>query len=189
MGPQGLHGSASIRLEDGRHIYVPQNMLIAQEDGSFSLLLGEAELGTFLSDPQLIAEPPAIPVVAEELEVGKRTIETGRVRIHKSVREEEEVVDPPLLRRSVSVERIAVNRLCEGSAPTVRQERDVLIVPVLEEVLVIEKRLLLKEEIHVRQEQSTFHAPQTVTVRREEVQIEHAAPSNAPAGWEASSDE
>lgn len=35
-------------------------------------------------------------------------------------------------------------------APEIRTEGDVTIVPVLEEVLVVEKRLVLKEELHIR---------------------------------------
>jgi stress response protein YsnF len=36
------------------------------------------------------------------------------------------------------------------TAPEIRTESDVTILPVVEEVLVVEKRLVLKEELHIR---------------------------------------
>ena len=64
------------------------------------------------------SETVRVPVVAEELVVGKRTVETGRVRLTKKVREREETVDEPLLREDVTVERVLVNRPWEGGPPT-----------------------------------------------------------------------
>jgi stress response protein YsnF len=47
-----------------------------------------------------------------------------------------------------------------------------MIVPILEEVLVVEKRLMVKEEIHITKQRVEKHAPQRVTLRREEAVIE-----------------
>ena len=163
----------SIRLENGRQMQVPQELLTPREDGSFFLPLTLGELEQAHGPSSLKGEANlVVPLVAEELRVETRTVETGRVRIHKTVQEQEEVVDPPLLRDNMTIVRVPVGRLCEGEPPSTRQEGDTMIIPVLEEVLVVEKRLMLKEEIHVRREQSTFHAPQNVTLRREEVHVE-----------------
>jgi uncharacterized protein (TIGR02271 family) len=112
-----------------------------------------------------------IPVVAEQLQVGRQAVETGRVRIHKVVREEQEVVDQPILHEEVVVERVPINRVVE-TAPQPRQEGDTLIFPVLEEVLVVERRLMLKEEVRVSKRVTETRDPQTVTLRSEEVKIE-----------------
>jgi len=117
-------------------------------------------------------EEAKIPVVEERLAVGKRLVETGVVRIHASVHEREEVVDEPLTRRKVSVETVAINQMVDGPRPTVRQEGDLLIVPICEEVVVVEKRWMLKEELRIRQLEETFHEPLSVTVRRDEVSVE-----------------
>jgi uncharacterized protein (TIGR02271 family) len=117
-------------------------------------------------------EETVIPVIQEELEVGTRRIETDSgVRIVKSVQEREELVDELLTRDEVEVERIAVNRYIEAP-PSVRYEGDTMIVPVLEEVLVVEKRLLLKEELRVTRRASEYRAPQRVTLRREIADVE-----------------
>ena len=47
-----------------------------------------------------------------------------------------------------------------------------MIVPIMEEVLVIEKRLILKEELHIHKRRVETHQPQQVTLRREEVRVE-----------------
>jgi stress response protein YsnF len=58
------------------------------------------------------------------------------------------------------------------SLPVIRQEGDTIIVPILEEITVIEKRLLLKEEIHIRRQEIVQHIRQPVRLRSEEVSLE-----------------
>ena len=117
-----------------------------------------------------------IPVVAERITLEKRLRETGGVRVHKTVHEREQVVDEPLLREAVTVERVAINRMVDGPAPAIRHEGETMIIPVVEEVLVVEKRWMLKEELHIRREQRVVHDPQTVTLRYEEANIERKEP-------------
>jgi len=59
-----------------------------------------------------------------------------------------------------------------SEAPQTRQEGDTLIVPILEEVLVVEKRLMLKEELHIRKQSSERTERQTIRLRSEQVKIE-----------------
>ena len=115
-----------------------------------------------------------IPVVAEFLEIGKRVIDTGRgVRVSKTVRELEHVVDEPLNQDELQVERVAINRYLDPSeSPSIRQEDDVTVVPILEEVLVTEKRLLLKEEVRITRVRRQTSQPQRVLLRAEEVLVE-----------------
>ena len=117
-------------------------------------------------------EQAVIPVIEEQLAVGKRRVETGAgARVVKSVDAREEVVDEPLTREDVSVERVAVNRAVDGPV-AVRYEGDTMIVPVLEEVLVVEKRLMLKEEIRITRRKTEFREPQRVVVRTEHAAVE-----------------
>lgn len=121
-------------------------------------------------------ETLVVPVIAETFSVGKRTVVTGGVRLTKRVSEHTEIVDEPLLREAVHVERVPINRIV-AETPAARYEGDVLIVPVLEEILVVEKRLMLKEEIHIHPTQTQVHQPQQINVRVEDVVIEEIAPS------------
>jgi uncharacterized protein (TIGR02271 family) len=123
-------------------------------------------------------EKIVVPVIEEHLEVHKRELETGGVRIRKVVNEREEVVDVPLLREEIEIERVAVNRIVDGKVE-VRYEGDTMIVPVLEEVLVTEKRLMLKEELRVTRKRRSERSPQSVTLRSEEVVVERIEPGPA----------
>ena len=117
-----------------------------------------------------------IPVIEETLDVQKRRVETGGVRITKVVHEREEIVDEPLFREEVSVERVALNRVVDGPVP-IRYEGEVTIIPLVEEVLVVEKRLMLKEELRITRRRVAEHKPQQITLRREEVILERITPA------------
>ncbi len=163
-------GYTSIRLDDGRRIRVPAASLVRQKDGSYLLSLGRAEIEA--SEESTGGENLVVPVVHEVLDVQKRWVESGRVRVTKVVHEHEEVVDEPLLREEVEVERIAINRAVDGPV-AIRHEGDVMIVPILEEVLVVEKRLVLKEELHIRRRRVEVSQPQRMVLRTEEATVEH----------------
>jgi uncharacterized protein (TIGR02271 family) len=117
-------------------------------------------------------ETVVIPVAREELRIEKQTRESGRTIVHIIPTARQEVVDLPVMRENVEVERVPVNRVVERTGP-VREEGDVTIVPVFEEVLVVEKRLMLKEEIRITRRRSTEHERQEVTLRSEQVRIEN----------------
>ncbi len=112
-----------------------------------------------------------IPVIEEQLSVGKRIVETGRVVISKQVTERQETVDIPLNRDEVQVERVLINRYVDSPPAAVRHEGDTMIISVLEEVVVVEKRLMLVEELHVTKRQLQTQETQQVTLRREDVTV------------------
>jgi uncharacterized protein (TIGR02271 family) len=114
-----------------------------------------------------------IPVIEETVEVGREVVDTGRgVRVHKHVTEREEQVDPPLTQDELIIERVPIDRLVTGPEPTQHLEGDTLIIPVLEEVLVLEKRVRVKEEVRITRRKRQVHAPQTVNLKSEEVSVE-----------------
>lgn len=111
-----------------------------------------------------------LPVVEEQMTIEKRKIEKGRVVVHIEPRVEEQVVDVPLVAEHVEVERVPVNRYIDAPLP-VREEGDVTIVPVFEEVLVVEKRLMLKEELRITRRRVSTSEQRRVEVRKEEVHV------------------
>ena len=117
------------------------------------------------------ATTATIPVFEEALRVDKTAKETDRVLIKKSVLERTEFADLELRSGEAIIERVPVNRLVEA-APAIRQEGDTVIIPVMEEVMVVEKRLLLKEEIHIRRQEIVQHLRQPVPLRSEQVSLE-----------------
>ncbi len=122
-----------------------------------------------------------VPLIAEEISISKRTVETGGVRVHKTVREDVQRIDEPIIREHLEVERVEVNQFVE-TAPAVRYEGDVMIVPVLEEVVVTQKRLLLREEIRLVKRREEIANVQEITLRREEISLENIEPDNIETG-------
>jgi uncharacterized protein (TIGR02271 family) len=163
-----------VQLESGEHYLVPAAVVIPQPDGSVSVPLRLAELV-----PAPREEPPetiyaVVPVLAEELEVHTRVVETGKVRLTKVVHEREVQVDEPLWREEVEVTRVPIQRVVDGPVP-MREEHGTTILSVVEEVLVVEKRWMLREEIHIRTQRIETHQPQRMTLRSEDVQVERVA--------------
>lgn len=115
-----------------------------------------------------------VPVHGEQLEVHKRVVDTGRgVRVDKQVREVPASVEEALWREQVDVERVPVGRMVEpGEAPAARYEGDTLVVPVLEEVLVVEKRCRIKEELRITRSRSERRHAETVMLRQEDVAVQ-----------------
>ncbi len=116
-------------------------------------------------------EVAAIPLVEERLSIQKRQVESGRVRVRISVGEREERVPVELAHDEVEVERVAKN-VTVSELPGVRLEGNTTIIPVVEEVVVVEKRLMLVEEIHVRRKTATTTEEIPVRLRSEHVAIE-----------------
>ena len=89
-------------------------------------------------------------------------MERGRYRIDVRVVERDQSVEQTLERQDVEVERIAVGRVVE-TAPEIRQEGDVMIIPIVEEEVVLVTRLVLREEIHIRKKTTQRTEQFTVT--------------------------
>lgn len=90
-----------------------------------------------------------IQVVEETARIEKRMVETGRVRVLTRTEATEEMLRETLRSDAVGVTRVPIDRvIAEGEvAPIPRTENGVTIIPVLEEVLVVEKRLVLTQAV------------------------------------------
>ena len=111
--------------------------------------------------------------------VRKERVATETVRLRKRVHEDEEVLDVPVQTEAIEVERVPVGRWLDAPAE-VRHEGDTTVYPVVEEVLVVEKRLRLVEEVRVTRRQTTRHVQERVGLRREEIVVERDAASRDP---------
>lgn len=141
----------------------------------------KTKLGATLADGELY-----VPVHEEVLIPTTREIPLGEVVIRKRVEQIPSETTVNVGHDEVLVERVAVNRQIDA-APAPRQEGDTLVVPVVEEVLVTEKRLMLREEVRITRRRRTEEVTVSDTVRREVLDIEEnmiASPENParPAG-------
>jgi len=113
-------------------------------------------------------------VLQEEISIGTRTVDTGRgVRISKTVSELPFEVNEILHHDEISVRHVPIDRIVAiGDAPASRYEGDTLIIPIVEEVLVVERRLRIKEELHVTTTRRDEHYAETVMLKSEQVHVE-----------------
>jgi len=113
-------------------------------------------------------------VLQEKISIGTRTVDTGRgVRISKTVSELPFEVNEILHHDEISVRHFPIDRIVAiGDAPASRYEGDTLIIPIVEEVLVVERRLRIKEELHVTTTRRDEHYAETVMLKSEQVHVE-----------------
>lgn len=121
------------------------------------------------------AQTLTLPVLGEQMRVRTRTVDTGRgVRVHKVVATRPHTLEQALLHTEVEVRHVPVERIvAQSEAPAPRQEGDTYIVPVLEEVLVLERRVRIKEELHITTVRRQVQHCETVFLKSEEVSVEH----------------
>lgn len=160
-----------IRIEGGPTIEVPSSIVRRREDGTYCVPISPADLDRAGAESKGSGSETVIPVLAEELSINKEAVPTGGVRVHRRTFEHEEAVDVPLSKDHVDVSRVLIDREVDGPLP-VRREGDETIIPIVEEVLVVEKRYRLKEEIHVSRTTSQERHREKVTVKRQEAEVE-----------------
>jgi len=171
--PHTLDSAAQVAVqsEHGTTILVPAALLERQPDGSWYLPGSLTELEQAESKRKAADSTYVIPVIVEEVDIQKRLVETGKVRITKVVHEHESSIQVPLCQEQVHITRVPMERVVDGPIP-VRYEGDTVIISRVEEVPVIEKRLVLKEEIHIRRQRLETQQVQHVTLRREDVRVD-----------------
>jgi uncharacterized protein (TIGR02271 family) len=125
-------------------------------------------------------DPATLQLAAEELSVTKETRETGRVRVSTRTREREALIDEDLAREQVEIETIPIARRID-SVPQVRQEGDTTIIPVVEERLVVDRQLVLKEEVRVRRVRTTERHQEKVSLRQQEAVVTREPPATPDA--------
>jgi stress response protein YsnF len=118
-----------------------------------------------------------VPLVEEIATIAKRQVVTGRVRVQTLADTVEELAHAEVQRETVEVTRVPIDKVVE-TPPEIRTDGDVTIVPVLEEVLVVEKRLVLKEELHIRRRVETETVEVPVTLRKQRAIIERTDPDD-----------
>ena len=165
-----------IDFPDGSTIQLSCAQLQEQADGSWLVSEHAAEIIELDANGSRV-----IPVIAEFVEIEKRAVDSGGVRVNKKIEQYEQLVEAQLRHEDVVVERVAVNQYVDDTFnPTPRQDGDTLIIPVLEEVVVVQKRLMLKEEIRLTKRNLQRTETQPVTLRREVVSIEQITPETMP---------
>lgn len=127
-------------------------------------VLGEQELIT--SEEKVV-----LPVIEESLIVDVETIETGKVHVHKKVKTDNVTLDVLLTSSEVEITRTPKDEeLQQPLSP--RREGDVTIIPVMKEVAVVVKKLMLVEEIRIEQKKKETTEKIDAVLRSEHIEVE-----------------
>jgi uncharacterized protein (TIGR02271 family) len=129
---------------------------------------------TVSSETHIPTDQATIPIIEEQVKVDKKIVETGKVNISKVVHEDVERYAIPFLEEHISVERIPKNELVDAIPPAVRYEDDVMIISVLKEVAVVEKRIMLVEELRVTKTKIEKTESHDVTLRKEAIEVKRS---------------
>ena len=115
-----------------------------------------------------------IPLVSEEVSITKREVVKGRARIHVVTDSVEQQLQTELIEEDIEIRHVPVNRyIAPGDPkPMTRTEGGIVIIPIIEEVAVIEKRLFLREELHIHRHAHSRPAEIPVTLRRQRAEVE-----------------
>lgn len=119
-----------------------------------------------------------IPVTQEFITVTKEMVETGKIHIRKTIAEEEATIDLPLIQEGYQIERRAGSKELLIHHPPIRYEGENMIIPVVKEVLVVEKRFEVLEEVHVIKTKTEVPYLQQVSLLKESVDIQRTSDSH-----------
>lgn len=112
-----------------------------------------------------------VPLTDETAVLQKRIVTTGRVRISTVTENVSELTAADLEEQEVEVVRVPIDREVI-EVPAIRTEGDVTIIPVMEEVIVVEKRLVLREELHIHRRTIVQRVEVPVSLQKQRAIIE-----------------
>ena len=115
---------------------------------------------------ETLAEDVVVPLYAEEVTVERRSVAGDTIQVRTVTREREHLINETLTHGTVAVERVPIGHYVE-TVPEIREEEDTIIIPVVEEVIFVEKKLLLKEEVHIRRARRSEPFQESVTLREQ----------------------
>lgn len=116
-----------------------------------------------------------LPLAEETFRVERRSVEAARLRIDTVVEERALLVEEMLASEDVVVERVPLGAIVK-TAPPPRQEGDTLIVPLVEEEIFIQRRLVVREEVRVTKKKTEKPFTESVSLRREDAVVTRVEP-------------
>jgi uncharacterized protein (TIGR02271 family) len=157
--------SLIVRLANQQLLYVPVTYIKTKSSDRYSITHSFAELHDM---------PPnrdTYPVIEEKPIIGKKTVETGRIQIKKTVEEVPTRFEQTLNKEEFQISSVAVDETRDEPAQ-MRTEGDLTIIPVQEEVLVVIKKYLVREEIQIRKVRTERTESIEIPLKKESVSID-----------------
>lgn len=122
------------------------------------------------SEDEHNSKEDVLHLAEEKLTVTRKQVDDGRVSVNRFTTTHDETVNLLLRHTQADIRRITKNERI-NTMPEIREENGVLIVPVVEEEVEIIRRLVLREEVHIRQQETTVEFKEQVSLRKQQVKI------------------
>ncbi len=162
------NNAVHVRFDDGIEVLLAANLLHAQPDGSQRVDLSAADIAKLQPGVARV-----VPVIEETATVQPHTVTTGGVRVVLAAHSEESTISTPLTTEQVHVERVPVQRFVgDAHPPEPRYEGATLIVPIVEERVVVQKQWFVVEEVRVTKTVDEHVHEEKVTLQRQQVTLE-----------------
>ncbi len=182
MNNQGVASSSPQMAGSYGQQQQPQQQQAFQATGQASGQMGGQEHGRVLQEER-------IPVIEEELRVGKREVNRGSARVRSYVREVPVHEQVTLREEHVDVERRPVSgeRLSSAEASGLMQDRTIEMTETAEEA-VVAKEARVAEEVVVRKTAEEHVEQIDDTVRRTEVDVQEGGADRSAFGFQGDGD-
>ena len=132
-----------------------------------------------MDDAQELDGLVRVPLAEESLHVSKDLVTTGKTTVRTETETYEHLVYEQLTHEHVDIERVPIDRIVD-TAPQLRTEGDVTIVPVVEERIVVTKHLVLVEEVRIRRRVEVERVELPVTLRKQVAHVDEESTDLAP---------
>lgn len=172
-----VHAQSAEQAEDAADILDEYGAINIDDSTNY----GAAGMDASLQASQSTGETASIPVIEEQLQVGKRTVETGGVRLRSRIVERPVEESLRLREERVYVDRTSVNRPVTGSELENFQEGTIELTESAE-VPVVSKEAYVKEEVRLGKEVSERDETIRDTVRSTEVEVENLKTDRTNSG-------
>ncbi len=153
---------------------VPADMILpGSPAGEVHLVSGlePAQAAPSATTPYYQGQDLTIPVAQERLKVDKREVDLGELRLQKVVDTVEETQRVPLTHDEFVIDHVPVNQYVANPVQPFYRG-DILVIPIMKEVLVVQKQLVVVEEVHVSRRPVTEEKEVKEKVRRERVEVQ-----------------
>lgn len=124
-----------------------------------------------VNQPEDETDSVLVKLSAENLDVSKQKVTTGRVKISRKTVHRQEEINELLTQEHVEIEHVA-KEIPVDSIPDIREENGVTIIPVVEEKIEVVRTLILKEELHIKKVKKSTPFHKVVTLRSQELFVD-----------------
>ena len=166
------------RLPDDKILSIPIDILTSNGNSKFLLPISFKKLvstiipGKYEEKASLDSQSAiTIPVIEEVPVITKKMTETEKVKIKKTVTESPYSKDELLLKEEIVIEHVPRDEIRTEPAQ-IRYEGDSMIIPVQEEILVVEKKIKIREELHISWRRTETKKTVTMNLKSEDVTVE-----------------